>query len=386
MHVGFINFPARPLADFARIEDMRIGIFNKYIAKSWFVFFTGVLGILTLVIFMNHFIRIVKTAMAYGASWGWIALSLFHMLPDVVCLSAPMAFQISVLLTLSTMSEHGELIALRAAGFSFKAIVKPLFICACIVSGVLFVCNNWITPHSFKKVLILREEARSKITKVNLEPKTFLDLGDWQLYVESLDSKTNEAHQIHLIKKADDGALSTKVNASGGKVILSKTAIGLHLTDGQMQRLDDEDPTSFIAANFADYTMSIPLTRQRTRDIRASELGTPRLLRYIHKHPLMTQQQKNEFRTEASMRNVLAFSPIVLLLISCPIGFSLGKRTNKGWGMLFSVIIIFTFYVIGASGLALGKKFACLSFVAPWLPIVIGLVLAKYLWKKRLNI
>jgi len=380
-----MNFPVRLPADFARIEDMRIGIFNKYIAKSWFISFAGVLGILTLVIFMNHFFRIVKTAMAYGASWGWIALSLLYMLPDVVCLSAPMAFQISVLLTLSTMSEHGELIALRAAGFSFKAIVKPLLICACIVSGVLFVFNNWITPHSFKKVLILRNEARSKITKVNLEPKTFLDLGDWQLYVESLDTATNEARQIHLIKKEDNGALSTKVNASGGKVILSKTAIGLHLTDGQMQRLDEKDPSSFIAANFEDYTISIPLTRQHTRTVRASELGTPRLLRYIRKHPL-TQQQKNEFRTEASLRNVLAFSPIVLLLISCPIGFSLGKRTNKGWGMLFSVIIIFTFYVIGASGLALGKKFAYLSFAGPWLPIVIGLALAKYLWKKRLNI
>lgn len=365
---------------------MRISIFSKYIAKSWAVFFGGVLGILTLVIFMNHFIRIVKTAMTYGTSWGWIALSLLHMLPDVLCLSAPMAFQISILLTLSTMSEQGELIALRAAGFSFKAIVKPLLVCAVALSAALFVSNNWITPHSFKRIVILRDEAHSKITKVNLEPKTFLDLGDWQLYVENLDENTHEAQQIHLIRKNDSGALSTKVNAAKGRVLLTKTAIGLYLKDGQMQRLDDKDPSSFIAANFEDYTMTIPLTRAHEREIRAAELGTPRLIRYIHKHPTMSQQKKNEFRTEASLRNVLAVSPIVLLLISCPIGFSLGKRTNKGWGMLFSVIIIFTFYVIGACGVALGKKYACLSYIAPWLPIVIGLILAKYLWKKRLNI
>lgn len=365
---------------------MRISIFSKYIAKSWFIFFSGILGILTLVIFMNHFIRIVKLAMNYGTSWGWIAMSLLYMVPDVVCLSAPMAFQISVLLTLSTMSEQGELIALRAAGFSFKAIVKPLFICACIVSALLFIGNNWLTPHCFKRVLMLREEARSKITKVNLEPQTFLDLGDWQLYVESLNDQTNQAQQIHLIKKNDSGALSTKVNAASGKVVLGKTAIGLQLTDGQMQRLDEKDPSSFIAANFDSYSMSIPLTREYKRTLRASELGTPRLLRYIYKHPDMPQQQKNEFRAEASLRNVLAFAPIVLLLVSCPIGFSLGKRTNKGWGMLFSVIIILAFYIIGASGLTLGKKVASLSFIAPWLPIILGLWAAKYLWKKRLNI
>ena len=364
---------------------MLISIFSKYIAKSWFIFFAGILGVLMLVIFMNHFIRIVKLAMSYGTSWGWIGMSLLYMVPDVLCLSAPMAFQISILLTLSTMSEQGELIALRAAGFSFKAIVKPLLVCACIVSALLFIGNNWLTPHCFKRVLILREEARSKITKVNLEPQTFLDLGEWQLYLEELDPKTNEAHQIHLIKKNDKGALSTKVNAASGKVVLSKTAIGLQLTEGQMQRLEEKDPTSFIAANFDKYTLSIPLTRDSHRTLRASELGTPRLLRYIHKHPEMTQQQKNEFRAEASLRNVLAFAPIVLLLVSCPIGFSLGKRTNKGWGMLFSVIIILSFYIIGAAGLALGKKIAWLSFIGPWIPIVLGLWAAKYLWKKRLN-
>jgi len=364
---------------------MRIGIFNKYIAKNWAIFFLGILGILTLVIFMNNFIRVVSMALRYGTSWGWIGMTLLNMLPDVIGLSAPMAFQISILFTLSTMSEQGELIALRAAGFSFKAIVKPLLVCAILLSIALFACNNWLTPHCFKRVLNLRQEARSKITRVNLEPKTFLDLGEWQLYVEDLNGSDHQAKQIHLIKKDDSGALSTKVNAAYGKVILSKTAIGLNLKEGQMQRLDAKDPSSFIAANFDEYTMNIPLTRENQREKRASEMGTPRLIRYIYKTPL-PQRTQNEFKTEVSLRNVLAIAPIVLLLISCPIGFSLGKRTNKGWGMLFSVIIILTFYTIGACGLTLGKRYAVLAYWAPWLPIIIGLVVAKYLWKKRLNI
>ena len=363
---------------------MRIKIFDKYIAKNWAVFFAGILGILTLVLFMNNFIRVVRMAMRFGTSWGWIFTTLLNMLPNVIGLSAPMAFQISILFTLSTMSEHGELIALRAAGFSFQSILKPLLVCALLLSGVLFAFNNWLTPHCFKRVLNLRAEARSKITKVNLEAKTFLDLGDWQLYVEELNGASNQAQQIHLIKKDDSGALSTKVNAATGKVILSKTAIGLNLKDGQMQRLDDKDPSSFIAANFDEYTMNIPLTRESTRDKRATEMGTPRLIRYIYKTP-MEQRTQNEFKTEVSLRNVLAFAPVALLLLSFPIGFSLGKRTNKGWGMLFSVIIIVTFYTIGAIGLALGKNYAALSYIAPWLPIVVGLALAYYLWKKRLN-
>lgn len=370
---------------FVRIKYMRIGIFTKYIAKSLLTFFVGVLGILTFVIFMNHFIRVLDMAMTYGTSFGWIVSSLLNILPDVFCLSAPMAFQIAILLTLTNMSEHGELIALRAAGFSFKEIVRPLLFCAVILSVILVTMSNWLTPRSYKQFLNRRNEARSKITKVTLEPKTFLNLGEWNLYLENLDKATDTAQQIHLIKKDDSGALSTKVNASTGKVILSDTAIGLRLEDGQMQRLDDKDPSSFIAANFDEYVMSISLLRANTRRLRVGEMSSTKLLRRLRQLPL-DQETINEYKTQISMRNVLALSPIILLFVSCPIGFSFGKRTNKGWGMLFSVIIIFTFYLLMTLGLSLGKKYGFLAYAGPWLPIVVGIGAAKYLWKKRLNI
>lgn len=364
---------------------MRIGIFTRYIAKSLITFFVGVLGILTFVIFMNHFIRVLDMAMTYGTSFGWIVSSLLNILPDVFCLSAPMAFQIAILLTLTNMSEHGELIALRAAGFSFKEIVRPLLFCALILSIILVTMSNWLTPRSYKQFLNRRNEARSKITKVNLEPKTFLNLGEWDLYLENLDEDTDVASQIHLIKKADNGALSTKVNAATGKVILSDTAIGLQLQDGQMQRLDAKDPSSIIAANFDEYTMSISLLKAHARRLRVGEMSTTKLLRRMREMPLSEDTIK-EYRTEISMRNVLALSPIILLFVSCPIGFSFGKRTNKGWGMLFSVIIIFTFYLLMTLGISLGKKYGWLSYAGPWLPILAGIGAAKYLWKKRLNI
>ncbi len=364
---------------------MRIGILTKYIAKSLLTFFVGVLGILTLVIFMNQFIRILDMAMTYGTSWGWVASSLLNVLPDVFCLSAPMAFQIAILLTLTNMSEHGELIALRAAGFSFKEIIRPLFICAIALSVVLVLMSNWLTPRSYKRLLDRRAEARSKITKVNLEPKMFLNLGEWDLYLESLDKHTDIAHQIHLIKRDDEGALSTKVNAARGKVILNDTAIGLQLEDGQMQRLDEKDPSLFIAANFDKYVMSISLLKEQYRNLRVGEMSTTKLLRRMRQMPL-DQETINEYRTEISMRNVLALSPIVLLFVSCPIGFSFGKRTNKGWGMLYSVIIIFTFYLLMTMGLSLGNKYSWISYPGPWMPIIAGIFVAKYLWKKRLNI
>ena len=363
----------------------RPAIFTRYIAKSLITFFCGVVGILMFVIFMTQFIRIMNMAMTYGTSWGWIASSLLNVMPDVFTMAAPMAFQISVLLTLTNMSEHGELIALRAAGFSFKEIVRPLAFCAIALTALLFCLSNWVTPRSYKRLLDRREEARQKITKVTLEPKTFLNLGEWDLYLEELDEDTDEAQMIHLIRKKDDGALSTKVNATSGKVILTDKAIGLQLQDGQMQRIDAKDPAAIVAANFDNYTMSISLTRDYHRSLRVGEYTTTKIFRLLRTGGL-SPEQKAEYRTDVSMRNVMAFSPLILLFISCPLGFSLGKRSNRGWGMLFSLIIIFVFYMLLTLGLSIGNQFAWLSYPAPWLPIAVGAAAGCYLWKKRLNI
>lgn len=367
------------------IHLKRPAIFTVYIAKSLLTFFVGVVGILTFVIFMKQFISIMNMAMTYGTSWTWIISSLLNILPDVFTLAAPMAFQIAILLTLTNMSEHGELIALRAAGFSFREIVRPMLFCAIGLSILLFFLGNWLSPRSYKRFLDRRDEARQKITKVTLEPKTFLDLGEWDLYLEELDDLTKLAKQIHLIKKKDAASLSTKVNASTGKIILTDRAIGLQLKDGQMQRINAKDPTSIIAADFDSYTMSISLIRDHRRRLRVGELTTTKMLRIL-RQGLLTPEQKAEYRSEISMRNVLAWAPILLLFVSCPLGFSLGKRSNKGWGMLFSVIIIFVFYLLMTLGLSLGKKYGALAYIAPWIPYVVGIAAARYLWKKRLNI
>ena len=131
--------------------------------------------------------------------------------------------------------------------------------------------------------------------------------------------------------------------------------------------------------------MNISLVRDKKRKQRVGEMTTTKLLRLL-RTGLVEKKLANEYKTTISMRNVLALSPIIMLFVSCPIGFSFGKRTNKGKGMLFSVIIIFSFYLLMTLGLSLGKKYGWISYPGPWLPIVTGIGTSCWLWKKKLNI
>ena len=122
------------------------GIIFRYISKNLLVFFLGVLFVFVFVVFMGQFSKIFTYAMTFGADMLWVFNTMLYMLPDILVLSIPMAFQIAILMTLTNMSQTGEIMALRAAGLSFKEISRPIFITAVLVSGLMFFFNRLFKP------------------------------------------------------------------------------------------------------------------------------------------------------------------------------------------------------------------------------------------------
>jgi len=350
---------------------------------SLLTFFLGALFVLSFIFFMMHFIQLFNVAVTHGADMGMVLGTLIKLLPDIFVLCAPMAFQLAVLLSLGSMSESGEVMAMRAAGFSFGEITKPLFYFAAFLCVVIFIFANWITPKNTKSFFDERNNMRGRINKILLEPKTFISIGNWSLYADSIDGN-NRMAQVHLVSTEDKSALSTKINALSGDVNLTRDYIALRLYDGQMQRVPAANPEQIIAANFKEYRVTFPLVVKSARAPRVEEFTTPQLFAKIYSGNL-DAVARAEYKTEAAQRQVLALSPFILLLLSCPLVFGLSKKAGKAWGMLWSIIIILFFYALLMAGVGLGKKYERLACAAPFLPVVTGLIISRYLWKTRLR-
>jgi len=309
----------------------------------------------------------------------------FKLLPDIFALCAPMAFQLAVLMSLGGMSESGEIMAMRAAGFSFGEITKPLFYFAAVLCVVIFLFTNWITPKNTKSFFDERNNMRGRVNKILLEPRTFIEIGNWSLYADSIDQKTNRMTQVHLVSTEDKSALSTKINALSGDVNLTRDYISLKLFDGQMQRVPADNPAQIIAANFKTYRVTFPLSVKTAREARVEEFTTPQLFAKIRSGKL-TPLERAEYKTDAATRQVLAISPLILLLLSCPLVFGLGRKHGKALGMFWSAVIIFSFYMLLMAGVSFGKKYETFAYLAPFLPVIAGLIVSRYLWKIKLKV
>ena len=360
----------------------------RYIFKNILVFFTGVLFVLVFVVFMGQFTKIFTYAMNYGADMLWVMHTMLYLLPDILVLSIPIAVQISILMVLTNMSQTGEVMALRAAGFSFFEIAKPLFVFALILSLILVYFTAWLSPQGRHKVERAKEDIASKISRINIKPKTFLDIGDWDLFAEQVDKNGKSLGQVHLSKKNDESALSTKINAASGKITTNAQAITLLLNEGQMQRLDGKDARKIITAQFDTYKISIPLVQQTTevRRLKSSELTTPQIIEAL-KDKNLEEKNRADYQPEIMFRLALALSPLIFFLLSCPFSFVITKKAGRAGAMVASLGFIFGYFGLLYLGSSLGEKFTypAFAYTVPLLPVVVGLIAGIYLWRKKLS-
>lgn len=339
---------------------------------------------------MGQFSQIFTYAMNYGADIVWVFSTMLFMVPDIMVLSVPMAFQIAILMTLTSMSQTGEIMALRAAGFSFAEISKPVLVFSVFLVVIMIVLNGWLSPLGRHKVEESKEDIASKISKVSIEPKTFINLGDWDLFAENVNKKTKTVYQVHLSRKNDNTAFSTKVNAASGKIEVDSQGISLTLFNGQMQRIYSLDDRKIITSEFKKYSVYIPLSQKLSseRRIKAAELTTPQLIKAVRRGEVaIGTKQWIEYRPAISYRISMALCPLIFFLLSCPVAFITTKKAGRSAAMIYSVAFIFMYFGLITVGNSIAEKvpYTVIVYGAPFLPVLAGLITGIYFWKKRLS-
>lgn len=366
---------------------MSVGVLTKYLTTNLLSYLAVALGVFTAILFMNQFVRVFNTAILLGADLYWIFYSMMVMLPSILALSIPMSWQLSVLLCIGTLGSRGEILALRAGGFSVWQIVRPMAIFALVLCAGLFFVNNWISPVGFRKFQQSSHILAKTTGEIKLQANTFLDLKDWSMIAGEIDQKSSRMKEITLFrysKDAPDTALITINAPEGYYKMIAGRGIELTLVNGELQKADAKDPTKIVRAEYKKYSVFIPLYADidfTRRDLSLSELTTSEIVSEIKLHNLPPRRHA-EYEIEATSRIALSLSPLVFFLVSVPLGF-LNLKHSKAFAMVFTIIILFAYYASLMTGISIGKKFFELSWYGPWLGNLLTVFAAVFLWRKK---
>ncbi len=355
-------------------------ILPRYVLRLFLPIFGACVALFLGVLMMNQFLRLFSMAMMKGIPAWWIFTCFARLLPSFAALAVPMSFLVAAMVVISQLADSGELMALRASGFSYAEITRPLFWTSVALSILLLLVNHKTGPegfHSFKK---RTTEAAQKVARVELRPRSFTELGPWRLYARASDARTGGLEGVYLVKPGQTQGM--RINAEKGRLTSDPgRGITLELFDGQLQ-LPSKEPERFTSGRFERYSVFVPLTAPAAepREPDMQEMNTARL-REKAADPVTPNERRREYRVEATLRTVGALSPFVFFWVGVPLGMGLKRRT-RGADFAASLGVLFVFYGLLVVGVSLGRRHDMLASTAPWLCDCAGLLAGIILSRK----
>lgn len=122
---------------------------TTYLAKMFAVRIVAVLLMLVLILQMLDLLGESGKILAYpgndeGHIWTYISLRA----PQLVARFLPYSVLLATILSLATLNQNSEVVAMKASGLSAHQVLAPLFLTATVVSATSFVFNEWVVTHA----------------------------------------------------------------------------------------------------------------------------------------------------------------------------------------------------------------------------------------------
>lgn len=355
---------------------------DKYILRQVIEMFIAGVFIFTSIIFASDtFITLIKQISLYGIPFKVALMIIILNLPAVFVMTIPMGVLLATVMTLNKLSLASEITVMRSCGIGLNRIAKPIFIFAAIMSLFSFGINETVVPVTTKqsKDLALWALGQKNIPegKENFIFKELHNNGTLKRLFYVGNCKDKILHNITVmdmskpdtiqVLQAQDGATSP----SGWE--FNRGAIYTVAKEGKILN------TTFFENSTAQF--GIDLSRELNQSV-AKEHNFTSLVKYMMTNRTKISEQKNIYMIALYDKIALPLTTIVLVLLGVPLAIT-PPRVRYNRGFLFSILIIFTYYLIRALSISFGEAGSLPPFYAAWSANLILFLIGAFLYHRK---
>lgn len=335
---------------------------DRYITKEVLgPFITGIVGFV-MVMTVDLLFTFVDLIINRGIPLAAILQLLLYKLPSILVLTFPVATLFGVAMAIGRLSKDNELTALRTSGISFTRIALPIIIISLIVSAVSFFTNEKLVPFANQKSeRIIREIFLRQPLPAISENVFFKDAYNRHFYVQRINNKEKTMENIMVYELVGE-RLPRVVTADRARI----DGLKLILNAGMIHKFDNNGSLMY-EATFDEMKLNLnedPVTvaeQKNTEAMNAGELG--RQIKSMEKSGVSTKSLQTDF----FMKFSIPLTSLIFAIIGIPLSLP-GIRASRTWGMVLTIVIMFTFYVFASVFRSLGRGGIILPFFAAWTP------------------
>lgn len=299
-------------------------------------------------------------------------------LPYFANMLSPLFVFISVIFFTTKLAANSEIIAILSSGISFRRLLRPYMIGAAVIATLTFVLSNFIIPPgNVKRIAYTNKYVRNKSVETGIDIQLMVRPGE-VVYIGRFENSNKTGYRFSF-DKFKGKELVSRMTA---QTIIYDSTRNYHWTAKDYMIRDFDGMKERIRTGRSKDTI-IPF-EPKDFLIAANDwetLTTPQLTTYIDKQRMRGVANIKSFEIEKEKRYATTAAAFILTLI----GMSLSsKKTKGGMGLNIGIGLALSFSYILFSTVTSSFAVSGLTtpFIAMWIPNVIYLAIAIYLYRR----
>jgi lipopolysaccharide export system permease protein len=359
-------------------------ILYRYLwGECWHIFAVSLLAV-TIIVFMGRVTKVMQMIITKGVGLPDILRFCLLLLPYLLLFTVPMAGMLAVLVTFLRLSNDNEIMALKTSGISAAQLLPPVIGFSLLITGAALFFSLYATPWGNQEMRQLLLNITKRRADIGVREQIFNnDFNKMIFYVNHVPPDGGLMHGIFLSDDRDP-QVPNAITADTGKLIFDpKTErLVLQLFHGRVVRLSD-DAASFHSIQFDTYQVPLELFQFGPKAKTEDEMYYAELLQALRQAPPGSVEQ-NKLLIELNRRFALPLGVTIMVLTVMPLGISTQVR-GRAVGLIMGLGIFLLYYLLLTMAWRLGTYAMIPPAFAPWIPNIVFLCLALFLWHRAMR-
>ena len=208
---------------------------DQFILKSFIGPFVAILLVVVFILMMQFLWLYIDELVGKGLSFKVILEFLGWGSATLLPLSLPLATLLASMMTMGTLGENNELLAIKAAGISLQRVMAPLIASSVLISIGAFFISDDLIPVAYNKIYQLREDIGKTKEEIKIPTGTFYNgIDGYILRINSRDDETGMMHGVMVYNHTKNKGNTSLIIADSALMKMSKdkTYLTFTLYDG----------------------------------------------------------------------------------------------------------------------------------------------------------
>jgi len=350
----------------------------SYLLSEMAAPFWASLAILTGVLLLGQLLQTFRLILALGIGWADFLRLTLYLIPKLMMFSMPLASMLGVILGFNRLGADHEFLALRAVGVKLRQIITPVVIFALAIMLMAGYSSIVLMPKGLinMEVLMLKL-AREKIDR-GIQEQSFSDsMAGIVVYVDRIDPVSGQWQGVYLYDgRTPERPLTITAKAASLSADYDSLLLGLHLTDGTMDFLDQERSQH---VDFKKYSINLPVVIPEAfannLEAKPSAMSQGQLLTAAQHYG--DSPRARVMLVEYHQRLTLAAGCFILTIIGLP----LAARSHPGVRSVavpLGLFIFLSYYVLFSFAETLAEQNVLPTVLTLWTPNLLFMSLAMF--------